>query len=307
MAGRVLVPGLGGVSWLVSVSFPFPPFGAPRRSWPVAAAVSFGRCGCSRLRPVSRRRRLAFSFRSGLRPRPACACRLARSRCACRPACQRARPAVCSGRWLVSQGCSPVARPPGVVAVAGSRSLPPKASALVVAVCRSLVASGRSLVVGCCVGADAAVLGCSAAPFGRGVPVARISCLCAFGPGGSGAGPASAVSAVEAFAAAGGSVAWWAGGAASVPLPARLAARTRAVVARASAGCVVFFGSPSSRGSLLAASSAVSRDLPVFAFPVGFPGSALSSLDAGLWVPVGGRGVWASAWVWVSAQAHVFN
>jgi hypothetical protein len=200
-----------------------------------------------------------------------------------------------------------VARPPGVVAVAGSRSLPPQASALVAAVCRALVVSGRSLVVGCCSGADAAVLGCAVASSGRGIPAARVSCLCAFGPGGSGAGPVSAVSAVEAFAAVGGSVAWWSGGSAAVPLRARLAARTRAVVAQASAGCVVFFGSPSSRGSLLAARCAVPRGLPVFAFPVGFPGSALPSLGAGSWAPLGGRGAWVSAWAWVSAQAYVFN
>jgi hypothetical protein len=199
-----------------------------------------------------------------------------------------------------------VARPCGVVAVAGSRSLPLEASALVAAVCRSLVASGRSLVVGCCSGADAAVLGCAVAPSGRGVPAARVSCLCAFGPGGSGAGPASAVSAVEAFAAAGGSVAWWAGGPSSVPLSARLAARTRAVVAQASAGCVVFFASPLSRGSLLAARCAVSRGLPVFAFPVGFAGRLLPSLGAGAWVPVSGSGVWAEAFRWVSGQMGIF-
>lgn len=194
------------------------------------------------------------------------------------------------------------------MAVAGSRSLPPQASALVGAVCCSLVASGRSLVVGCCAGADAAVLGCASAPPGRGIPAARVSCLCAFGPGGVGAGPgpASAVAAVQAFASAGGSVSWWSGGSVSVPLRARLVARTLAVVAQASVGCVLFFGSPSSRGSLLAARCAVGRGLPVFAFTVGFPGSALPPLGVGSWAPVPGVGAWSSAWCWVSASQRIF-
>lgn len=199
-----------------------------------------------------------------------------------------------------------MASAPGVVAVAGSRSLPPQAFALVGAVCRSLVASGRSLVVGCCVGADAAVLGCALAPSGRGVPAARVSCLCAFGPGGVGAGPASAVAAVQAFASAGGSVSWWSGGSVSVPLRARLVARTLAVVAQASAGCVVFFGSPSSRGSLLAARCAVERGLPLFAFPVGFAGSLLPPVGAGSWAPFPGVGAWSSAWFWASSSKRIF-
>ncbi|BBL77541.1 hypothetical protein [Methylomagnum ishizawai] len=186
----------------------------------------------------------------------------------------------------------------GVVAVAGSRALPPAGLALVQRVARALVASGRSLAVGCASGADAAVLGA--------VPASAVSVFAAFGPGGVGSCPVSAVSAVAAVAAAGGSVVWWAGGPASVPLAARLAARSAAVVGAASSGCVVFFGSPCSRGSLLAASLAAGRSLPVVAFPVGFPGSALPSLGAGSWVPCSRGGVWASAWSWVPAQAGLF-
>jgi hypothetical protein len=84
-----------------------------------------------------------------------------------------------------------------------------------------------------------------------------------------------------------------------VPLRARLAARTRAVVAKASVGLVVFFGSPASRGSALAAQLAAARGLPVVAFPLGLVPAQLPLLGYGSWVPAGGSGVWAGAWVWV--------
>jgi hypothetical protein len=193
--------------------------------------------------------------------------------------------------------------PAGVVA--GSRSLPPEASALVSAVAREFIAGGCSMVCGCCVGTDAAVLAALAGAGGcaAGAPL-RV--LCAWGPGGAGAGPTSAVDIVLAAAGAGVPVTRWAGGGPDVPLRARLAARTRVVVAEASAGCVVFFGSPASRGSLLAAQVAVERSLPVVAFPVRFPAAALPELGAGTWVPVGGSGVWTSAWRWVPAPG-LFN
>lgn len=187
----------------------------------------------------------------------------------------------------------------GVVAVAGSRGLCPSFAPLVASVVRSVVASGRSVAVGCCVGADSAVLG-------SGVPVSSLRVFAAFGAGGVGSCSLSAVSAVSAFAAAGGSVAWWAGGGSSVALPVRLSARTGAVVGAASVSCVVFFSSPSSVGSLLACRLAVGRGLPVFAFPCGFAGSALPSLGSGAWVAVGGSGVWSSAWRWVSSQVSLF-
>jgi hypothetical protein len=187
---------------------------------------------------------------------------------------------------------------PGVVAVAGSRALPASGFALVVRVASGIAGSGGSLVVGCCSGADAAVL--SAVP--GFIPPSLVRCLCAFGSGGVGAGSASAVAQVPRFASAGGSVQWWAGGPASVALRVRLAARTRAVVAAANAGLVVFFSSPSSRGSLLACRCAVAQGLPVTAFPVGFSGSNLPSLGAGSWVPFGGFG----GFKWVQNQAVIF-
>jgi len=189
----------------------------------------------------------------------------------------------------------------GVVAVAGSRALPPAGLALVGPVCRSVVASGRSLVVGCAVGADAAVLS-------AGLPVSAVRCFAAFGrgPGFAGAWRGSAAPAVGGFAASGGAVSWLAGGPLSLPLRARLASRTSAVVSAASSGCVVFFGSPASRGSALAARLAVGRGLPVFGFPVGFSGALLPSLGAGEWVPFSGFGVWASAWFWMPSQLGIF-
>lgn len=188
---------------------------------------------------------------------------------------------------------------PGVVAVAGSRALPASGSALMVRVVSELAAGGASFVVGCCSGADAALL--SAVP--GSVPPSLVSCLAAFGPGGVGAGQFSAVGQVAEFAQVGGSVHWWAGGAASVPLHVRLASRTRAVIGSASVGLVVFFASPSSRGSLLACRCALSRGLPVVAFPVRFSVDRLPLLGAGFWVPVGQFG----GFKWVENQAVIFN
>jgi hypothetical protein len=203
---------------------------------------------------------------------------------------------------------------PGVVAVAGSRSLPPEASVVVSAVARELVAGGCSLVCRCCVGADAAVLAALAGAGGcaAGAPL-RV--LAAFGPV-SPPWPAahytapgasrdhSAVAAVADALLAGVPVTWWVGGGPSVPLRARLARRARAVVAEASAGLVLFPASPAvvGSGSWLAASAAVERGLPVIAFPLGFPAAALPELGVGAWVPVGSAGVWSGAWRWSPGQ-----
>ncbi|MGZ8182291.1 MAG: hypothetical protein ACXWT1_10060 [Methylobacter sp.] len=187
---------------------------------------------------------------------------------------------------------------PGVVALAGSRVLPASGSALVVRVASDLAAGGASFVVGCCSGADAALL--SAVP--GFMPPSLVRCLAAFGPGGAGSGRFSAAGTVSGFAGSGGSVQWWAGGSASVPLRVRLAVRTRAVVNAADSGLVVFFASPSSRGSLLACRCAVSRGLPVVAFPIGFPGSELPVFGAGCWLPFGSSG----GFKWVVNQSLIF-
>lgn len=182
----------------------------------------------------------------------------------------------------------------GVVAVAGSRALPAGGAVLVAEVARVLSGSGCSLVVGCCRGADAAVL--------SAVPASRVRVLCAFGPAGVGAGPASAVGPVLAFASSGGAVAWWAGGGPSVPLFARLARRTRAVVLSTSSGLLLFPSSPESRGSWLAAELAMARGLPVVVVPLGFSASLLPSLGAGGWARVNVSGVFGGAWSWVAGQ-----
>jgi len=184
----------------------------------------------------------------------------------------------------------------GPVAVAGSRALPAGGAAQVSQVCQALVAGGRQLVVGCATGADQAAV--------QLVPVKAVQLFAAFGPGGAGAGPASAVSTVARYAGAGGAVTWWAGGGPGKCLSVRLVRRTRAVVGAAGAGLVVFFASPSSRGSLLAARFALARGLPVLAVPVGLPASGLPLLGPGSWSAVGG-GV-CSSWVWVPGQASLF-
>jgi len=185
-----------------------------------------------------------------------------------------------------------------VVAFAGSRGLSPSFSPLVRSVVGSVLGSGRSVSVGCCVGLDSFVLSC--------LPAGSGSCFSAFGSGGVGSCSLSAVPAVSGFAAGGGSVSWWSGGGSGVALRVRLSARTSAVIGSASVSAVVFFSSPRSVGSALACRLAVGRGLPVFAFACGFAGSALPSLGSGSWVSVGGSGVWSGAWRWVSSQTSFF-
>ena len=184
----------------------------------------------------------------------------------------------------------------GVVAVAGSRVLPAGGAVMVAEAARVLAACGCSLVVGCCCGADAAVF--------SSVPASRV--LCAFGPAGEGAGPASAVGPVLAFASSGGAVAWWAGGGPSVPLFARLARRTRAVASAASSGLLLFPSSPVSRGSWLAAGFAVARGLPVVVVPLGFSPALLPALGVGRWARMSGVGVFGDAWRWIGGQGALF-
>lgn len=174
-----------------------------------------------------------------------------------------------------------------VWAFGGSRVLSLWASSLAGSVALAVLRSGAGLSVGCCVGADAAALSAAAsAGLASGVSV-----FSAFGelPPGSrqplGACPVSAVAQVRRAVVAGASLRPWAGGGSSVPLAVRLAARTRAVGAAASAGAVVFLA-PGSRGSLSLARSVASRGLPVVAFPAS-PGASLPPLSPrGRWVPL---------------------
>ena len=188
--------------------------------------------------------------------------------------------------------------PGSVIAVAGSRSVPESGGSVVARSCFALAAAGAIVSVGCCVGIDEFVISY--------YPAGALRVSAAFGPDGAGAGRFSALHKVSWAKLNGSHVDWWAGGSASVPLPARLSARTAAVVCAANAGAVVFFASPQSRGSLLAAHSATLRGLPVVAFSLGFTPSLLPSLGVGRWVNCGGAGVWAEAWRWESAQTSMF-
>jgi predicted Rossmann fold nucleotide-binding protein DprA/Smf involved in DNA uptake len=188
-----------------------------------------------------------------------------------------------------------------VFAVAGGRSLSSEFAPLVSSVCSSLVASGASLVVGCASGCDSFVL--SSALSGA-FPLSSVRCFAAFSASGRGVLGVSAWVAVSSFSASGGSVVWASPGLLSLPVPARLASRTALVVGAASAGVVVFFASPSSRGSLLACSRALSRGLPVVAFPCGFSdGDQLPSLGAGAWVACP---LFDGAFVWSPSAGSLF-
>jgi len=193
-----------------------------------------------------------------------------------------------------------------VFAVAGGRSLSSEFAPLVSSVCSSLVASGASLSVGCASGCDSFVL---SSALNGAFNVSSLRCFAAFSASGRGVLGVSAWVEVSEFAAAGGSVAWASyPGLLSLPVPARLASRTALVIDAASAGLVVFFSSPSSRGSLLACSRALSRGLPVYAFPCGFlDGDELPSLGAGSWVasPLFDD-VFDDAFMWVPACGSLF-
>lgn len=184
------------------------------------------------------------------------------------------------------------------VAVAGSRRLVSSQAEPVAAIAAGLLDAGHRIAVGCCTGADEAVLQAAVA---RG-QAHQLEVLCAFGPGGVGACTWSAVAAVEAAAVHGARVVWWAGGGPAVPVAARLAGRTRAVVLAGAGGVAVCFGSPVSRGSLLACREALRLGRSLRALPVGCSASALPLPEAGAW-RAAARGELA---VWVPAQAHLF-
>ena len=183
-----------------------------------------------------------------------------------------------------------------VVAIAGSRALPPTGHKVVARVTRAIIGGGCRIVVGCAQGADAAcisaALDCDA---GR-----RLSVMAAFGQLGQGASRSvSNVYGVSSAVAGGAAVTWWAGGGESVPLAARLARRTRAVVGAADAGLVVVMSSPMSRGSLLAARTAAARGLSVVVVPMCFAVPP-RDIGAGRWVQVERSGVWSGGWSWVA-------
>lgn len=199
-----------------------------------------------------------------------------------------------------------------VVGFSGARDLGGAWAALVRRVMASC-AAGCSLLVGCAPGADRAVIGAAlAAGLGGSLSVFAVGGPSAGFPGGAGPAPAW----VLAAASAGASVRWWAGGPACVPLRARLAARSAALVSAVAASggsLVVFAGGPCPAGVV-----------PSRAWPGGGSGSwASAALAAGLAVPLSvfwcaagpavlpawPGGSWSpapsGAWAWAPAPAPV--
>lgn len=206
-----------------------------------------------------------------------------------------------------------------LVGFCGSRSLPRSQAPRLAGVVASVLASRRSLAVGCCVGVDAAVLRQAI----RAGATSRLSVFCAFGPvsppwpaarvaAPGASSSASSVSGVAAALAAGASVFPWSGGGPAVPLAGRLAGRSAALVSAVAAsgpgcGLVAFVSSkcppylrPShsptvafsgyGSGSWGSLALAVGLGLPLVVFP--FDGSgygagpALPSSWGGVWVAV---------------------
>ena len=173
----------------------------------------------------------------------------------------------------------------------GSRSLAP--SPLLAQVVGAVLASGAPVNVGCSTGADQQVTTCAL----RSSSFQQVRVFAAFNPSGAGSCSVSAVRVVHAWAQAGGSVSWLAGGSLAVPLAARLIRRSLAALV----GCsVAVFFSPGA-GSLAVASHAVAAGIPVFAFgpqPAAIPGVA------GGWSPSSFFGF--SCWQWSAAQMSLF-
>ncbi len=163
-----------------------------------------------------------------------------------------------------------------VIAFGGSRSF--HFSDEVFKVVEKVVASAASVRVGCALGADELVI-----KLVLGLQAAKKLTVCAvFDRASRGSWRDSAVQSVLLAEAMSASVLWCSGGGLQVPLIARLARRSRAVISGSSA--FVLFLSPgvsSSSGSCSAASFAVSSGVPVFAFSAEVP-PALSV--AGRWV-----------------------
>lgn len=178
------------------------------------------------------------------------------------------------------------------ILVGGSRSLLPGSAGWVA--CQSFVRtllanSAHTVHIGCATGADqAAVL------LGSG----RFRVFTAFASSGLGSFRGSAVSAVQAFASLGGSVSWLAGGPLSVPLVARLMARSLAALRGCSAA--VFFAP--GVGSLKVARAALRAGIPVLVSCVGLSAAPVLAVPSVLasWL---GQSFWLFA---PPAQAALF-
>ncbi len=202
-----------------------------------------------------------------------------------------------------------------MIGFAGSRSLPSvgQKDGLISRVVGSAVRVGRSIAVGCCVGADAAVLQSRLEmPIHADTSGIKLNIFAAFGPGGEGSCSLSAVRpicdlAVPLARSPGHgcyrpvTVNWWAGGGASVPLSARLAARSSALVSAVAntsrPALVAFVGPGKSIGTWRTVRAAFAAGVPVYVFPVGCSVLSFPSVhpDARFWLGVGGGGVWSHA------------
>ena len=182
----------------------------------------------------------------------------------------------------------------GRLAVGGSRNLGGPGAFALVDLATAWQAGGGSLGVGCSIGADAIVLAGVAVP-------RRLSVFAICSPAGDGAWSGTARASVAAAHARGASVHWLAGGPLALALPARLAARSRAL-AQTSSGCVVAVSSRTSPGSFLLAGAVAARGLPVVALACGFPWYCLPPLaPGGHWRRLAKDGGVAAA-LWVAGQ-----
>ncbi len=203
-----------------------------------------------------------------------------------------------------------------MIGFAGSRSLPSvgRQGGLVSRVVGSVASAHRVVAVGCCVGADAAVLRARLAlALPSSTSGTQVVVFAAFGPDGAGSCPVSAVKPVCSLAAplarspghgcwAPVSVHWWAGGGAAVPLHQRLAARSSALVSALAgspgSALVAFVGPGRSVGTWRTVKAAFAAGVPVFVFPVGCSVLSFPRVPgARFWLGVGGSGIWSHAFM----------
>lgn len=178
----------------------------------------------------------------------------------------------------------------------GSRALTQNHFSQVSQVVKASLAVGAGIHVGCAVGADQFIIQ-SACSF-----PAQLQIFAQFSSSGAGAFPGSAVSAVLAAQQLGIPVSFLAGGPLSVPLRARLLKRSIAAL-RGCSLSVHFLSNPASSGSLNTAAQAAAMGIPVYIFPLGFPGhpQALRHLP-GAWRPSSFAGFPCLQW----AAGHSF-
>lgn len=157
--------------------------------------------------------------------------------------------------------------------LAGSRSLQ-LPSSQVAQVTLATLQAGHTIRVGCCIGADQAVINSAMAAGGASFLVV----FAIFTASGRGACSLSAVQTVQAAGNLGASVRYLAGGPLNVPLAARLISRSVAAFSGSSAA--VFF--QPGTGSLAVAALAASQQIPVYVFSSGTP--APLAPQGGQWV-----------------------